>query len=505
MDTLNSLFYGFSVALQPESLFFVFIGTLLGTLIGVLPGLGPVAAVSILLPVTFKLSTTSSIIMLAGLYYGAQYGGSTTSVLVNVPGEASSVVTCIDGHKMAIQGRAGPALGIAAFGSFIAGTIATVGLVLFAKPLSAVALSFGAPEYFAVILLGLTFVTYLSRGSTIKALMATCLGLMLSNVGIDVLSGAPRMTFGMLQLFDGISIAVLGIGVFGVGEVLFDMEKTSGAQVLKTKIDRYLPDAIDWARSLGPILRGTILGFFSGILPGGGPVFSTFMSYGIEKRLSKRKETFGNGAIEGVAGPESANNASATGAFVPLLTLGIPPNVIMSLMFGALLIHGVTPGPFLIKDHPDVFWGVVSSMYVGNIMLLILNLPLIPLWVQVLRVPGRILYPLILLFCLIGSYSINNSGFDLIVMVIFGLFGYMARKFEFELAPLVLAFVLGPLLETNLRQSLLMSEGSFTIFFSRPISAVTLGLVVVLLLTAAFPVFVKLKNRYRSATPDDQI
>jgi putative tricarboxylic transport membrane protein len=496
LDVLNSVIYGFSVALQPDNLFFVFLGTLLGTLVGVLPGLGPVAAISILLPVTFKLSAASAIIMLAGLYYGVQYGGSTTSILINVPGETSSIVTCLDGHQMALKGRAGPALGMAAFGSFIAGTIGVVGLMIFAVPLSRFALRFGPPEYFAVILLGLTFVTYFSRGSMIKALMMASFGIILSSIGLDTITSTPRMTFDLIQLYDGLSIAPVGMGLFGIGEVLFNFEEGASAEVVQEKIKGYFPTKRDWIKSKGAILRGTILGFFLGVLPGGGPVLSTFMSYGIEKKLSKEPETFGQGAIQGVAGPESANNSAASAAFIPLLTLGLPPNVVLSLMFGALLIHGVTPGPFLIQKNPDIFWGVISSMYIGNVMLLILNLPLIPLWVQVLRIPPRLLYPLILLFCLIGGYSLNNNILDVVIMIVFGILGYLFRKFQYEGAPLILAFVLGPIIENNLRQSLILSRGSFNIFFSRPISAVTLTVTILLILSSIFPFFRRAKKKY---------
>jgi putative tricarboxylic transport membrane protein len=495
VEILHSMGYGFSVALQPENIFFVLIGCLLGTLVGVLPGLGPIAAISMLLPVTFKIPTASAIIMLAGLYYGAQYGGSTTSILVNVPGEASSVMTCLDGYQMARQGRAGPALGIAAIGSFIAGTVAVIGLMIFAKPLAVFALKFGSPEYFALLLLGLTFVTYFSRGSLIKALAMACLGLILSNVGIDAVTATPRLTFGELELSDGINIASLGIGLFGIGEILITLEKRIKTEVLKTRLTGFLPTKADWKLSIGAILRGTGIGFFLGNLPGGGPVFSTFMSYGVEKRFSKHPERFGQGAIEGVAGPESANNAAATSSFIPLLTLGVPTSAVLSLMFGALLIHGVTPGPFLLKENPDVFWGVVCSMYIGNAMLLVLNLPLIPMWVQVLRIPAKWLYPFILLFCLVGAYSIDSSNFDVYLTVAFGILGYFMRKFGFEPAPLILACVLGRLIELNLRQSLLMSGGSFSIFFTRPIAAVTMTAVILVLLSAIFPFFKKVKKK----------
>lgn len=494
METLNSLLYGFSVALQPDNLFFVFIGTVLGTLVGVLPGLGPVGAISILLPMTFKLSSTGAIIMLAGIYYGAMYGGSTTSILVNVPGETASVVTCLDGYQMALQGRAGPALGIAAFGSFIAGTIGLIGLIVIAKPLSTMALKFGPPEYFAIILLGFTFVTYLSRGSMIKAIMMAFLGLILSIVGLDPITADQRMTFGILNLFEGIGVAPIAMGLFGVGEVFSNLEIISSGEILKTKIKNLFPSKLDWLQAKWALVRGTLIGFFMGILPGGGPVLSTFIAYGVEKRVSKNPEKFGKGAIEGVAAPESANNAAASTSFIPLLTLGIPPNVILAVLFGAFLIHGVLPGPFLIKDHPDLFWGVISSMYIGNVMLLILNLPLIPMWVQVLKIPDKFLYPLILLFCLVGAYGLNNSVFDVIVMIIFGILGYLFRKFDYEGAPLILAYVLGPMFEVNLRRSLLMSQGSFSIFITRPISLVAIIISLLLVITSIFQFLRKMKR-----------
>ncbi len=504
METINSLMFGFSIALQPENLFFCFLGSLLGTLVGVLPGIGPVGAIAILLPITFKLSTTGAIIMLAGLYYGAMYGGSTTSILVNIPGEAASVVTCMDGYKMAQQGRAGAALGMAAFGSFIAGTVGVAGLMLFALPLSRMALKFGPHEYFALIVLGLTFVIYLSHGSIGKAIMMCFLGLILSNVGMDPITAIPRMTLGLLELNDGINIAPVAMGLFGVGEVLLNLERTSVTELIKTKIKNLFPTRRDWNESKGALARGTLVGFFLGILPGGGHVVSSFLAYGLEKRLSRHPEKFGQGAIEGVAAPESANNSAATSSFIPLLTLGIPPNVSLSILFGAFLIHGITPGPFLIRDHPNVFWGVLSSMYVGNVMLLVLNLPLIPLWVQVLKVPDRYLYPLILLFCLIGAYSMRNSTFDIYIMIIFGVLGYLFRKFAYEGAPLVLSFVLGPLLDLNLRQALLTSGGRFSDFFVRPISAVTLGLAIMVLASSVLP-FVSRKLQIFKKVTDDQL
>jgi putative tricarboxylic transport membrane protein len=495
--------YGFSIALQPENLFFCLVGSVLGTLVGVLPGIGPPGAIAILLPVTFKISTTGSIIMLAGIYYGAMYGGSTTSILVNIPGETASVVTCLDGYQMALQGRAGPALGISAFGSFIAGTLGVVGLMLFAVPLSKMALKFGPHEYFSLIILGLTFVTYLSHGSMLKAIMMCFLGLMLSNIGLDPITSTPRITFDVPELFDGIGIAPVAMGLFGIGEVLVNLEQTVTTELVKTKVKNLFPSKLDWVESKWALVRGTLVGFVLGILPGGGHVVASFLSYGLEKRVSKHPEKFGKGAIEGVASPESANNSAASSSFIPLMTLGIPPNVTLSILFGAFLIHGITPGPFLIRDYPDVFWGVLSSMYVGNVMLLVLNLPLIPMWVQVLKIPGKYLYPLILLFCLIGAYSMNNSVFDVFVMIIFGVLGYLFRKFEFEGAPLVLAFVLGPLLDMNLRQALLMSKGSFIDFFIRPISAVTLSVSILLLVSATFPFVKKRLQQYRESVDED--
>jgi len=472
----------------------------MGTLVGVLPGVGPISAIAILLPVSFRMSPVAAIILLAGIYYGAMYGGSTTSILVNIPGEAASVVTCLDGYEMAKQGRAGPALGIAAFGSFIAGTLGLLGLILFAAPLAEFGLQFGPPEFFGVLLLGLMLVTSLSRGSVTKAILTGCLGLILSTIGLDPILGSPRMTFNRMQLWDGVGLVPLSMGLFGIAEVLINIERAENPEILKTKIKSFLPTLSDWIKSTGAILRGTVLGFFIGLLPGGAPPMASFLSYGVEKKISKSPEMFGRGAIEGVAGPEAANNATTSGAFIPFFTLGIPTTVSMALLLGALLIHGLRPGPLLLTKRPDLFWGVVSSMYIGNTMLLILNLPLIPLWVQVLKVPYRILFPLILLFCIIGAYSINNSTFDVIVMMIFGLVGYLLRKFEYEGAPLILAFVLGSMFEINLRQSLLFSEGSFFIFFTRPISAITVTAALILLAASIIPFFTRRKGKHRALT-----
>lgn len=492
MDLLNYILLGFHSALQPINLFYCFLGVLLGTLIGVLPGIGPVATISILLPITFKIPPISAIIMLAGIYYGAQYGGSTTSILLNIPGEATTVITCLDGYQMAKQGRAGPALGVAAIGSFIAGTISLLGLTFLALPFSEIAVRFGPPEYFSLMILALLILAYLAHGSMLKAVIMALFGLILTYVGTDNITGSQRFTFGYVELSDGFDLVPLVMGLFGISEVLLNVEQTLSQEVLKTQIKNLLPTRQDWAKAKGAIFRGTAIGFFLGILPGAGPVISSFVSYTVEKKLSPYPERFGTGVIEGVAGPESANNASAQGAFIPLLTLGVPPNVTMAILFGALMIHGLAPGPLLMKDHPDFFWGVVTSMYLGNIMLVFLNLPLIPLWVRVLKVPYPILFPLIVLFCLVGAYSLNNSASDILVMTGFGILGYLMKKLKYEGAPLVMAFVLGPMLELNLRRSLIVSDGSFTIFFTRPLSAVIL---VSALLILSFSFLPKLRRK----------
>ena len=484
---------GFNVILQPLNLLYCFIGVFIGTLIGVLPGIGPVGTMSILLPVTFGMSPVAAIIMLAGIYYGAMYGGSTTSILVNIPGEAASVVTCLDGYQMARQGRAGPALGISALGSFIGGTFSIIALMFLVFPLAQAALKFGPPEYFSLVCMSMTVLVYLAKGSVVKAIVMIVVGLILSTVGIDLISGMPRFAFGSSTLTDGLGLVPVAMGLFGISEVLTNLEGPLERTFFETKIKNLLPNKEDWKRSAGPIARGSILGFLLGILPGGGAVISSFLSYSIEKKISKHPEEFGKGAIEGVAGPETANNAGAGGSFVPLLALGIPPNVVMALLLGALMIHGVTPGPLLISQHPDVFWGTIASMYIGNIMLLLLNLPLIGLWVKVLKIPYRILMPLILLFCLIGSYSLSNNIWDVVIMIIFGMAGYILRKFEYEEAPLLLAFILGPLIETNFRQALIMSDGKLSIFVTRPISAVALAISALLFITTSLSYYRKAK------------
>lgn len=488
MDILNNFFMGFSIILTPINILYCFIGVLIGTLIGVLPGIGAAGTIAILLPATYGASPVSAIIMLAGIYYGGEYGGSTSSILLNIPGESSSVVTCFDGYQMARQGRAGAALGIAAFGSFIGGTFSLIGLMLIAPPLANFAIKFGPPEYFSLICLGITMLIYLTSGSMFKAFLMAVFGIIAGCVGLDPTAGIPRFTFGIIDFFDGIGIVPVIMGLFGISEVLINIEKEGGAKdVYKAKIKGLLPKAKDWAESKWSIFRGALIGFFLGTLPGGGALISSFISYAVEKRCSKHPEKFGKGAIEGVAGPETANNAAVGGAFVPLLTLGIPGNVVTAVLLGALMIHGVSPGPLLIQRNPDVFWGVIASMYIGNIMLLILNLPLIGIWVKLLQVPYKILFPLIILFCLVGAYSVNWSTVDIYIMIISGILGYFMRKFDYEGAPLILGFILGRLLEIALRQSLLMSHGKFSIFFTRPVSAIFLVGVLFLIISNFIP------------------
>ena len=481
-DILHNVIYGFGIALQPINLMYCFFGVLIGTLVGVLPGLGPAAAIALLLPATFKISPVSATIMLAGIYYGAMYGGSTTSILVNIPGEAASVVTCLDGHQMALKGRAGPALGIAAFGSFIAGTFAVIALTFVGPSLSNLALAFGPPEYFSLMIVGITVLTYLSSGSMIRALMMAGVGLVLSGVGMDTISGQYRFTFKIQSLLDGVGVVPVAMGLFGISEVLLNLETEIKRDILTTRVKNLFPTLKDWGESIWSIVRGSVLGFFLGIIPGGGAIVASFASYAIEKKISNHPEEFGKGAIQGVAGPEAANNSAAGGSFIPLLTLGIPANPVMAILFGGLMIHGLQPGPLLMNNAPDLFWGTIVSMYIGNGMLLVLNLPLIPLWVKVLRVPYYLLYPLILLFCLIGAYSLENSTADIMIMLIFGMLGFLMKKFRYEGAPMILALVLGQKVETSFRRSLIMSHGDFSIFISRPISLVFLITAILLLI-----------------------
>jgi putative tricarboxylic transport membrane protein len=491
----DNLALAFGIALEPTNLLLCFLGVVFGTLTGVLPGLGASTAISLLLPITFTLSPARSIIMLAGIYYGALYGGSTTSILVNVPGEGSSMITCLDGYPMARQGRAGVALGVSAFGSFIAGTFAVFMLMVSGPLLLSVAIEFGPPEFVALAVLGLTLVTYLGTGSMLKALMMAGFGLLIACVGIDNVSGVERYTFGLLNLREGIGLIPVMMGLFGIAEVLINIEKTfEKREIFKTTFREMLPNRADWKASIGPISRGTAVGFLIGLIPGPGAIIASLGSYAMEKKLSKHPERFGTGAIEGVAGPESANNAAGGASFIPLLTLGIPCNVAVAVLLGALMIHGVSPGPLLVKEQPEVFWGVVGSMYVGNIMLLVLNLPLIGLWVRLLRVPYGILFPFILLICLIGAYSINNSMWDVGVTIAFGLLGYLMRKFGYEAAPLVMALVLGAMFEVALNQSMVISHGNPSIFFTRPISAVLMVASIAILMS---PLLLRLLGKRR--------
>ncbi len=479
MFDFGGLLTGFGVALSPVNLLFAFLGVLLGTAVGVLPGLGPAATIALLLPVSHHMgSPVTAIILMAGVFYGAMYGGSTTSILLNIPGEAASVVTCIDGYQMAKRGQAGPALGIAAIGSFIAGTVGLLGLTLVAPPLAEFALKFGPPEYVALTVLGLLLATYLTGEDPLKGLIMAILGLILGTVGLDPLSGAVRFDFGVPDLQSNIDFVTIAMGLFGVGEILINLEQTDAGEIVTTRIKNLWPTAQQIARSWWAMIRGSVFGFAVGILPGGGAVLASLVSYAMEKKFSKHPEEFGHGAIEGVAGPEAANNSAATSSFIPLLTLGIPGNASTAMIFAVLLIQGITPGPFLLKEHAPVFWGVVASMYIGNVMLLVLNLPLVGMWAQLLRVPYAFMAPMIAVLTLVGVYSVNNSVFDIKIMIVMGVFGYLARKLKFDLGPLLLAFVLGPIMERSLRQALLMSHGSFGIFFSRPISAVLLGIAI---------------------------
>ena len=475
-STLVSLMHGFSVALEPANLWYAVLGCLVGTLVGVLPGIGPLSGISILLPVTFGLNATQAVIMLAGIYYGSQYGGSTTAILMRIPGEAASVMTCIDGSAMARKGRAGAALCIAAVGSFIAGTFGVIMLTLVAPPLATIALRFGPPEYTALIVLGVIFLAYMSSTSLIRTLLMAALGLMFGMIGIDNMTGHFRYSFDLPELGDGIGIVPVAVGLFGLGEILSTPSHKVRGEVIAPKFRELLPTRQEWREAGWPIARGSVLGFIIGIIPGSAHIISSFLSYALEKRISKHPEQFGQGAVAGVAGPESANNSASTGAFVPMLALGIPTGPITAVLIGALMIHGVSAGPQMVTERPDVFWGFVASMYVGNLVLLALNLPLVSLFVSVLRIPYAYLYPLIIMFCIVGVYEVSHSIVDVWIMLIMGVIGYLLRKFQFDPAPLVLGLVIAPIFEQSLRQSLIMSNGNYMIFLGRPIA---LGLLVV--------------------------
>ncbi|MBZ0134195.1 MAG: tripartite tricarboxylate transporter permease [Rhodocyclaceae bacterium] len=500
MELLDSLALGLAAAGTPVNLMYCLAGAILGTLIGVLPGIGPVATVAMLLPVTFKLEPLSALIMLSGIYYGAQYGGSTTAILMKLPGESSSVVTALDGYEMARHGRAGPALAIAALGSFFAGCVATLLIAVFAKPLGELALRFGPAEYFALMALGLVAAVVLAQGSILKALAMVVLGLLLGMVGTDANTGYARFTFGLNELNDGIGFVVVAMGLFGVAEILLNLERRQERDPELPQVGRVWPTRADFAAAWKPGVRGTVLGSVLGILPGGGAILASFAAYTLEKRLSREPERFGQGAIEGVAAPEAANNAGAQTSFIPLLTLGIPSNPVMALMVGAMMIHGIAPGPQVMTQQPALFWGLIASMWLGNLMLVVLNLPMVGLWVKLLKVPYRLLYPAILLFCCVGIYSLNYSVFDIILTALFGLLGVLLIKLGCEPAPLVLAFVLGPMMEENLRRALTLSRGDATVFVTSPICAGLLATIALILLASAAPRFRRVR---REAFADD--
>jgi putative tricarboxylic transport membrane protein len=486
-DLFQNLALGFSVALSVQNLLLALTGCFVGTLVGVLPGVGPIATITMLLPVTFGLDPVGALIMLAGIYYGAQYGGSTTAILVNIPGEVTAVVTTLDGHEMAKQGRAGAALGVAAIGSFVAGCIATLVVAAAAVPLTRVALLFGPAEYFSLMAAGLVFAIVLARGSLLKAIAMILVGLLLSTVGTDLETGVERMTFGYAPLADGLDFAVLAMGIFGLAEVLRNLEVTEHRDVVKKPIGRVFPSAAELRQSARPILRGSLLGSALGILPGNGAVLGPFASYALEKKLAKDPRRFGRGAIEGVAGPESANNAGAQTSFIPLLALGIPPNAVMALMVGAMTIHGIVPGPLVMTRNASLFWGVVASMWIGNLMLLVINLPLIGLWVRLVRVPYRLMYPAILVFSCIGIYSVNNSPADVLFTAGLAVTGWALTKLGFETAPLLLGYVLGRLMEENLRRALAIARGDPAVFVQRPVSAALLAVAALVLVLAVVP------------------
>jgi putative tricarboxylic transport membrane protein len=487
MDIFSNLILGFGVAVSPIHLLYAAIGVMLGTLIGVLPGVGPTATIAMLLPITFNLSPVAALIMLAGIYYGSQYGGSTTAILVNIPGEAASVVTCLDGYQMARQGRAGPALAVAALGSFFAGCVATLIIATVAPPLAELALKFGPSEYFSLMVFGLIAATVLAHGSLIKAIAMVVFGLLLGMIGTDVNSGVLRFTFGIPELSDGIGFVIVAMGMFGIAEIVSNLELKGAREVFTKKVSHLYPSREDFKRSWAPVLRGTALGSFLGILPGGGALLSSFGAYTVEKKISKHPEQFGKGAIEGVAGPEAANNAGAQTSFIPMLTLGIPGNAVMALMIGALMIQGIAPGPQVMTEKPDLFWGLIASMWIGNAMLVILNLPLIGIWIKLLTVPYRFLYPSILVFMAIGVFSLSNNPWDVLVMAVFGLLGYICMKLACEPAPMILGFILGPLMEENLRRAMLLSRGDPTVFLTKPISAAFMIASVLLLAAVALP------------------
>ncbi len=501
MDTIGHLIHGFSVALLPTNLLYLFIGVLLGTVVGVLPGIGNAGTISILLPISYYFSDAGALMLLAGIYYGAQYGGSTTSILLNIPGEGTAMMTCLDGYQMHKKGRGGAALGISAFGSFIAGTGGIIAVTFFAPTLVEWALEFGPQEYFGLAMLGLTLVSFLSSGSTLKGVIMAVFGMLVAAVGLDPMEASPRLTFGSIHLLSGVELIIVGMGMFGLSEVIRLMaDITEEEEVMKPPkgLRQLLPNRQEWKESSMPILRGSLIGFLIGVLPGGGGNLATITSYAVERRCSKHPERFGTGEIAGVASPESANNGSSAGAMIPLLTLGIPSNVNVALLLAALMLHGITPGPMFMKTRPDVFWGVIASMYIGNVMLVILNLPLIGIFTKIAYVPQRIMIPIIVFFCIIGAYLVNNNSLDLIIMVFFGIFAYLGKKYGLQIAPFILGFILGPLVETSLRRSLIVSDGDFSAFLSRPIAVVLMSVALLVWLSPLFSRLWKKTNRLRT-------
>jgi putative tricarboxylic transport membrane protein len=487
MSLFDNLIFGFQVAVSLQNLLYCLIGVTVGTLIGVLPGIGPLGTIAMLMPITYSVSPVSALIMLAGIYYGAQYGGSTTAILVNLPGETSAVVTCIDGYQMARQGRAGPALAIAAIGSFFAGTVGTLLIAVAGPPLAEVALKFGSAEYFSLMLMGLVAAAVLAQGDMVKSLAMVVLGLLLGIVGTDVNTGVQRFSFGVPELSDGIGFIVVAVGVFAIGEIINNLGDTEKRNVFTAKVKNLFPSKDDFKRSIGPILRGTGIGAFFGVLPGTGPAIASFAAYMVEKKISNDPSRFGNGAIEGVAAPESANNADAQCKFIPMLTLGLPASGVMALMLGAMQIQGIQPGPQVMTQRPDLFWGLIASMWIGNLMLVVLNVPLIGLWVKLLQVPYRLLFPAIMAFSAIGIFSVNNSSFEIYLTAAFGIFGFICVKLGFPAAPLLLGFVLGPMMEENLRRAMLMAGGDASVFVRRPLSLVFIVATALILLVMVVP------------------
>lgn len=500
----NDLMSGFVTTVDPVTLLWVFVGVFIGTFIGALPGLGPTATIALLLPLTYTMDPVQAVVMLAGIYYGSMYGGSIASILLRIPGDAATVVTAFDGYPLAKSGRAGPALGMQAIASFAGGTIAVVGLTFFAPLMVKVSSAFGPPEYFALAALGLCLVTYLGSGSTWKALAMAALGLWLASIGTDPIEGTQRFSFGFVWLYDGLGLVAVAMGLFGVAELLQNIEATAPVVKVKTKLKDLIPTKADFKQSYGAMARGSVLGFFIGVLPGGGGVLSSMASYAAEKRISKTPERFGKGAMEGIAGPEAANNASSTAAFIPLLTLGIPPNVVLALIYGALLIQGITPSPSLVSEHPEVFWGVIASIYIGNVMLLILNLPLVGIFVRILKIRPGILSGVALLIVLAGAYSVNNDFVDMVIVIVFGLIGWLMKKTGFDPGPLVLAFVLGPILEQAFRQSMLLSHGSAGIFLSRPISGTLIVVIMLMILLSVLVPLLKRRSAWKKLSREDQ-